>query len=348
MNNFYHFLPSAGVGGAPINVMRLILNSNKKKFKHTIYIPNDNEDYIQKLKYHNIDFIVIPKIRIGLFRFFIEILKIKIKDKESFIITHGRGASLIIRPITILLNMKSIHFYRGFTKSYGIKNIFLPKILILIDKYLCRYGITIAVGIDEKKIIKRYLSPKRLVKIRNPVPEILWNKNNKAFDYDFAFIGRRSLQKGYDNAILLSKKNPDSKFLWVGAKEGNQFKNHKIPSNFKVCNYMQQDEIFNSASIILCTSRWEGCSTVITECIKSTKPFLSLHCNGVSEFNICGINENNFYDSIEEMNEGIINICHEIQIEIANNLNAYLKKELCYESNIKKFYDYAKEYKKIL
>ena len=344
MNNLYHFLPSAGVGGAPINVMRLILNSDRKKSNHIIYTPNDNEDYIQKLKYHNINFTIIPKIRIGLIRFFIEIFKIKIKDKESFIITHGRGASLIIRPIAILLNMKSIHFYRGFTKSYGTRNILLPKILILIDRFLCRYGITVAVGIDEKKIIKKYLSPKRLVKIRNPVPEIEWSKNNKAFDYDFAFVGRRSLQKGFDNAILLSNQNPDSKFLWVGAKEGNQFKNYKIPSNLKLCNYMQQDEIFNSASIVLCISRWEGCSTIVTECIKSTKPFLSLNCDGVSEFNIDGINENNFYESIEKMNEGIRNICHESQIEIANNLNEHLKKDLCSENNIKKFYNYAKEY----
>ena len=344
MDNFYHFLPSAAVGGAPINVMRLILNSDRKKYKHKIYIPNDNDDYIQKLKYHNIDFTIIPKIRIGLFRFFIEILKIRINDKESFIITHGRGASFFIRPISILFSMKSIHFYRGFTKSYGIKNILLSKILISIDKLLCRYGITIAVGIDEKKIIKRHLLPKRLVKIRNPVPEIIWDKNNKAFDYDFVFIGRRSLQKGYDNAILLSKQNPNSKFLWVGAKEGKQFKNQKIPSNLEVCNYMQQDKIFNSASIILCTSRWEGCSTVITECVKSTKPFLSLNCNGVSEFNIDGINENNFYDSIEKMNEGIRNICKTSQIEIANNLNKHLKKDLCYKNNIKKFYNYAKEY----
>ena len=66
---------------------------------------------------------------------------------------------------------------------------------------------------------------------------------------------QETVQKGFDNAIL-PNQNPDSKFLWVGAKEGNQFKNYKIPSNLKLCNHMQQDEI--SASIVLCISRWKA------------------------------------------------------------------------------------------
>ena len=50
------------------------------------------------------------------------------------------------------------------------------------------------------------------------------------------------------------------------------------------------------------------CSAILI-CLLSKLNFkssnhLSLNCDGVSEFNIDGINENNFYESIEKINEG--------------------------------------------
>ena len=65
--------------------------------------------------------------------------------------SHGRGASFIIRPIGILLNLNNIHFYRGYTSSYGIKNNVARNYLRYLDDVLCRWGITIAVGSDEYK-----------------------------------------------------------------------------------------------------------------------------------------------------------------------------------------------------
>lgn len=347
MHNFFHFLPSASVGGAPINVLRLVMNSDASKYKHVVLVPNDNLKYIQKLKEKNIEYKIIPSISVNLFsitKIISIIFKIKINHKNIILVSHGRGASFIIRPIGILLNLNNIHFYRGYTSSYGIKNKFASNYLRYLDAFLCRWGITIAVGSDEYNLIKKDLNPKNLIRIRNPVPRIKWIENKLDFKYHFVFVGRRSYQKGFDHCLEISKCFPEINFLWVGAREKNQFIQEEIPKNLTLSDYMDQDEIFNSSRYIICTSRWEGCSTIISECVISIKPFISLYCDGVTEFKVKNINEKNFFKKIEYMKEFIVKNNYDEQKVIAGELYRHFYEDLNVPKNIKKLYEYTESY----
>ena len=164
------------------------------------------------------------------------------------------------------------------------------------------------------------------------------------FKYHFVFVGRRSYQKGFDHCLEISKCFPKINFLWVGAREKNQFIQEEIPKNLTLSDYMDQDEIFNSSRYIICTSRWEGCSTIISECVISIKPFISLYCDGVTEFKVKNINEKNFFKKIEYMKEFIVENNYDEQKVIAGELYRHFYEDLNVSKNIKKLYEYTESY----
>tara|TARA_A100001015_G_C14733265_1_gene610762 strand:+ start:146 stop:385 length:240 start_codon:yes stop_codon:yes gene_type:complete len=63
INNQIHILPSISVGGAPINVLRLIkeLKSQNYNCCFEIWSPNDNDDFKNNLKKRKYSFSRNPK-----------------------------------------------------------------------------------------------------------------------------------------------------------------------------------------------------------------------------------------------------------------------------------------------
>ena len=283
-----HFLPSLTVGGAPINVLRAVrwLSSHQPNYRHKIFSPLDNDKFEDEFIKLGANVNAVPKLKINAYVFFFFFsLFFKLKKNGShniIIILHGRGCGLMLKPLAIIFRLHSVHFFRGFTPTYGINKPMWAKFLILYDWILARFGTCVAVGTDEYKQILRVLNPTNLIIVRNPVPKIVWELNDNPFD--FGFVGRRSYQKGFDLALKICKENPTSSFVWIGDEERNQYREKDIPRNLTLMKYKPQHEIFSMVKTILCVSRWEGCSTVATECVNSKKPFISLHCTGISEF----------------------------------------------------------------
>ena len=286
MIRLVHFLPSLDTGGAPINVMRVIKwhKKNNAKIQHIVCSPFNNLKMQKLFLKLGTDLIEMPDIKnyLQLLRFIIKnlfLLKCNSSNK-TLAILHGRGCGLLIKPLLTLLNYETVLFFRGYTPTYGLQNKFYAFIIRQYDKILAKFGTCVAVGEDEITIISKFLKPKKILKIRNPVPQINWDYNKTDFKYDFGFVGRRSYQKGFDRALRISEENTNKKFVWIGNIEGLQFSGVSIPKNLHIINYLPQEEIFNIVKVLICLSRWEGCSTIISESIQSKKPFLSLHCPG--------------------------------------------------------------------
>ena len=212
------------------------------------------------------------------------------------------------------------------------------KFLILYDWILARFGTCVAVGTDEYKQILRVLNPTNLIIVRNPVPKIVWELNDNPFD--FGFVGRRSYQKGFDLALKICKENPTSSFVWIGDDERNQYIEKDIPRNLTLMKYKPQHEIFSMVKSILCVSRWEGCSTVATECVNSKKPFISLHCTGISEFCLEKINGTNFHDCINSLSNSLQNLEYSKLLSDAEILYEKFELELSIDCNMRKWIEF--------
>tara|TARA_B100000768_G_C11276999_1_gene376462 strand:+ start:1039 stop:2073 length:1035 start_codon:yes stop_codon:yes gene_type:complete len=344
MTEYIHFLPSLTIGGAPINVLRAIkwMNTQRPENIHTIYTPLDNDAFEKEFIEAGANVKSMPNLRINLnlILFFILLFfKIKInKRQESVIILHGRGCGLILKPLAIIFRLQTVHFFRGFTPTYGLKNSKYLRFLIIYDCFLAHFGTCVAVGADEYNQIFKVLNPKKLMIVRNPVPKIFWELCDDAFD--FGFVGRRSYQKGFDLALKICAENPTKRFVWVGDEVGGQYQSENIPQNLTLMKYRSQHEIFSIIKTIICLSRWEGCSTIITECVNSKKPFISLHCNGVSEFSITNINDSNFHDCTSTLSGSLKNIDHFKLSYYANHLYEKFASELSIDVNMKKWLEF--------
>ena len=218
-----------------------------------------------------------------------------------------------------------------------MKNRFKAFLIRRFDKFLGKFGTCIAVGFDEANLVQKFLKPRKLCIIRNPVPKIEWEKGVSQFD--FGFVGRRSLQKGFDRALYICRQNPDLKFAWVGDCEGQQFQNIVVPNNLKLIRYLPQTKIFESIKVLICLSRWEGCSTVISECVKSEKPFLSVYCSGVSEFRVSNLNDKSFFSSTEKLSNELPQIDIGKLADNAIRIKLHFESELSIKTNLKKWDD---------
>ena len=89
--------------------------------------------------------------------------------------------------------------------------------------------------------------------------------------------------------------------------------------------------------VLICLSRWEGCSTIISESIQSKKPFLSLHCPGVSEFCVNGLNEKSFFSNSMELSNYLQHINYKFLNEIANELFLHFYSDFSIEKNMTKW-----------
>lgn len=339
MNSMLHVLPSGSVGGAPNNVIRLIEEVREliPDCAHEVLVPADNTAYLRRLDDLKIKKEVLPRaasVFTSAFSFFLQLMKKKTQRGSTLVITHGRGCGFIHRPLAQILGFRTMHFYRGYTPTYTVRSGLLRFLLNCIDRVLCLRGQVVAVGKDEFDSIQRKLQPAHLVLVRNLVREVAWDARSGSVKFEYVSIGRRSYQKGFDRFLQVADMLPQKKFLWVGADEDIDLSNLDIPNNVELIDYLPTEKIFSLATAVLCLSRWEGCSTVVSECIVSGKPFVSLDCPGVSEFKINGKNDQIFYNDIASLVKGISEINpndlsryavitrEHFEIEMDANLNA--------------------------
>ena len=278
-----HILPDNSVGGAPINVNRII-DLTKVHFNHEVLF----------LKYFRCDLNVlneyIPiKLQASILINIVSIifyLVMLIWRKEAFILcTHGRFCGLFFRILASIFSIPVVHTYRGFMlKRYtGLFADFKNNTINYLERKLSQTGTIIAVGASEYKAISLHLQPRKLELIYNPVSLILEEKNNNP-EFDIIFIGRKSLQKGYDKFQKLVTLNKVSHIGWFGDDEDFEAFtsiNDKViikPSVSDVSGLLKKTKLLGVLS------RWEGASTVTIEALMSSVPVIALSCQGVDEF----------------------------------------------------------------
>lgn len=343
MRSLVHILPSGSVGGAPNNVIRMIdkLSEITANFEHQVLVPFDNAEFVSRLSDRGVQAVdIAPAANVirAAFQVFKYFAKQRIRNRDTVMVTHGRGAGFVYRPIAILLGLRSVHFYRGFEPCYTLSSALLYTPLKNIDKFLNHFSTVIAVGKDEYDALMENLAPRDLQLIRNLVPDIQWPREPYRPIYDFAAVGRRSYQKGFDRYIKLASETPGLKFLWVGAEENSNVDRDEIPENLEIREYMPINEVFSKARSIICLSRWEGCSTVLTECIMSSKPFVTLKCPGAGEFHVRGKNDQFFYEDLQRVCGAITAIARaDLSTEVMFN-KTYFREAMDPNINARKLY----------
>lgn len=277
MINIYHFLPDNSLGGAPINVKRLVDITN---YNHFVYYWNCSQSN------SILDGIDLSRKYSRILVLICLIYKIKSYD---FIFTHGRGMGVVIRFIAYLFNKKCIHTYRGYYKK-RYSNLKFGKIynyiLFVYEKYMSYHSFNICVSQSEYYLLKNVYNFANTYQVYNPIscsPKIAPLKIHKR---DLIFVGRRSAQKGFDKFLRMFSQNNDFTFDWFGNGEDIGISSDVISfhnGSIQPASINISKEISNS-KLLICLSRWEGASTVVIESLMHQVPVISLSCQGVDEF----------------------------------------------------------------
>lgn len=276
-----HILPSNAIGGAPMNVSRIV-GLTEDAFDHKVFFIK-----FYKTKNVKISSKFIGKVSditlLNILYIFIYLMHTKITGKKFVVLTHGRMIGLVFRPLCKLLSIPNIHTYRGFTTSRysGLFAKLINGLYILIEQRICNYGKVVAVSESEKKALIYQLKCKDVRVIYNPVQIEIEPKEDK--DFDIVFLGRRSLQKGFDRFIEMFSDCTHLKVAWFG--DGDMPVQLNLSANIVVRPAVKNvSEVLSNTKLLGVLSRWEGASTVVLEALQYGVPVISVECQGVDEF----------------------------------------------------------------
>lgn len=152
-------------------------------------------------------------------------------------------------------------------------------------------------NINKEKIIVQY----------NPIDvEYIEKLSNKKINdikkekFTLIGIGRLSIQKGFDRLLRVVKRLNEEKYnfaLWiigVGSEETKlkEFIKNNDLNNVKLLGYKKNPyKYIKNADLLVCSSRAEGFSTVVSEAIILQKPIITTDCSGMKEM----LGDNNEY-----------------------------------------------------
>ena len=144
-------------------------------------------------------------------------------------------------------------------------------------------------------------------------------------------VGRLSKQKGFDRLLKIVKRLNEEKFefdLWiigVGAEEDKlkeYIKNNNL-NNVKMLGYKKNPyKYIKEADLLVCSSRAEGFSTVVSEAVILEKVIVTTDCSGMKEI----LGEENEY--------GIV--CNNSEDDLFSSLKKILSDEKQYEYYLNK------------
>ena len=335
--------PSLAIGGMEKVLINLVNSLSEEKYDITIKTIYDNfemacnlnsnikySSFYKSSKIKKIDYIKVRAYTFMLKKFSPKILyKLLVKEKYDTEIAFFRGASIKIVSGSNNNNSNKIAWvHSDFTKCTGIFDWFNNEEktkdaykkfnkIVCVSQYakekfiermgikenvIVRYNINLTDDIKKKskeKIQERFREDKfrictvgRLVEAKGY--DRLLRVNNKlikeGFDYDLVIIGY-----GPDKEKLskyINDNNLNSSVYLLGSKS-NPYK------------YIKDSDLF------VCSSRWEGFSTVISEAVILEKPVLTTRVSGTEELfldNKYGlITENNEQSLYEELKEIFMN-----------------------------------------
>ncbi|MFZ0455781.1 MAG: glycosyltransferase [Ignavibacteriaceae bacterium] len=306
----------ADFGGGPEHIYSLL----KELYKENNFYIACPDDFPYKKKYAEIlgenRIILIPHREFKISYLFT--LKNFIKEKKIKIVhSHGKGAGIYSRFLSILSGIPCIHTFHGLhTGSYNhfqkLSYLFLEKILSLFTKKF----ISVSRGEFKEIIDNKITRPKKIAIIENGVeiPDSIISKDNFfSSPKNLITFTRFNFQKNSSKLIFIfeelkkQKKADLFKIVLLGTgEEENEIKKmcieHNLSSlfNFKGITENRFDYLKNSFCYIS-TSRWEGMPLSILEAMSYGVPVAAT--NVVGNNDIVEHNKTGFLYNIDNPKE---------------------------------------------
>ena len=332
--------PSLAIGGMEKVLINLVNCLSKEKYDITIKTIYDNfemagnlnsnikySSFYRSSKIKKFDYIKVRAYTFMLKKFSPKILyKLLVKEKYDTEIAFFRGASIKIISGSNNNNSNKIAWvHNDFTKCTGIFDWFnneektkdaykkFNKIVCVSqyakEKFIERMGI-------KENVIVRY-NINLTDDIKNKAEEKIEEKFNK-HTFKVCTVGRLVEAKGYDRLLKIHKRLMDEELKHDLIIVGDG------PDREKLTKYINDNNLNNSvyllgsksnpykyikdSDLFVCSSRWEGFSTVISEAVILEKPVLTTRVSGTGELfldNKYGLitenNEKSLYEGLKEI-----------------------------------------------
>lgn len=284
----------ADIGGGPEHVFRL-LKGFYGEIEAFIAAPNDKPYF---LKYKEIvgekRIIEIPH-RKFLLKDFLKIKKFIIENDITILHSHGKGAGIYSRILSLLTYTKAVHTFHGihikdnpsiFDRFY----LFIEKILSnLTEKF-------ITVSVSEKETVLKFkiTSESKIELIHNGVviPENEQDISEKFSNGSFIHVSRFDYAKNSELMIPLIKTFQQNlilqkrKVLFIGDGDNREYIEKEL-NLFGFSNQIsflgfQNDlsEFYRNAFLLISTSRWEGLPLSVLEAMSFGTPILATDVRG--------------------------------------------------------------------
>ena len=343
--------PSLAIGGMEKVLINLVNSLSEEKYDITIKTIYDNfemagnlnsnikySSFYRSSKIKKFDYIKVRAYTFMLKKFSPKILyKLLVKEKYDTEIAFFRGASIKIVSGSNNNNSNKIAWvHNDFTKCTGIFDWFnneektkdaykkFNKIVCVSqyakEKFIERMGI-------KENVIVRY-NINLTDDIKNKAEEKIEEKFNEN-TFKVCSVGRLVEAKGYDRLLKIHKRlmdeglkhdliivgdGPDKENLMNYINDNNLNKSvYLLGSKSNPYKYIKNSDLF------VCSSRWEGFSTVISEAVILEKPIITTRVSGVEELFL-----NNKYGLITDNDEEDLYINLKRMLTDKNLYNKYL------------------------
>ena len=278
-------------GGGPKHLLTLIKNL---KTSYDIYVAAPNDDpyfnlFIQELGKNKIIEIphrkFSPKSLIYL-RTFVK------KNKIDLIHSHGKGAGIYSRPLSVITKTKVIHTFHGL--HIGEYNFLQRKLYLLIEKILSFFTKNIiacsdtetesinATKIAARSKIKTIYNGVAESKLRASFSETIIISTITRFDYP----KNPNLTGSICEELIKVAANKNIKFIVIGEGEGRKEFESKLEQKKLNDYFIFQGAVDNPNNILkesicyLSTSRWEGLPLAVLEAMSIGLPVIATDVPG--------------------------------------------------------------------
>ena len=322
--------PSLAVGGMEKVLINLVNSLPQENYNITIKTIYDNFELASNLnenikyssfyktcKNKKIDYIKVRLYTFMLKKFTPKLLyRLLIKERYDTEIAFFRGAAVkIISGSNNYQSNKLAWVHSDFTKCTGIfdwfnneeqtKNAYRKFNKIVCVSQYAKEKFTERMGIKENVIVRYNIN--LTDDIKNKAEEKIEEKFNKN-TFKVCTVGRLVEAKGYDRLLKIHKRLMDEELKHDLIIVGDG------PDREKLTKYINDNNLNNSvyllgsksnpykyiknSDLFVCSSRWEGFSTVISEAVILEKPVITTRVSGTEELFL-----NNKYGLITENNE---------------------------------------------
>ena len=332
--------PSLAVGGMEKVLINLVNSLPQENYNITIKTIYDNFELASNLnenikyssfyktcKNKKIDYIKVRLYTFMLKKFTPKLLyRLLIKERYDTEIAFFRGAAVkIISGSNNYQSNKLAWVHNDFTKCTGIfdwfnneeqtKNAYRKFNKIVCVSQYAKEKFTERMGIKENVIVRYNIN--LTDDIKNKAEEKIEEKFNKN-TFKVCTVGRLVEAKGYDRLLKIHKRLMDEELKHDLIIVGDG------PDREKLTKYINDNNLNNSvyllgsksnpykyikdSDLFVCSSRWEGFSTVISEAVILEKPVLTTRVSGTGELfldNKYGLitenNEKSLYEGLKEI-----------------------------------------------